>query len=63
MATASGRPAVIAVTQKLNSHIILVLGLEFKSLVKFRFIERTDMIQKGIEQTPKLKQTLESAVS
>ena len=63
MATARGRPAVIAVIQKLSSQIILVLGLEFKSLVKLRFMERTDIIQKGIEHTPIDRQTLESAVS
>ena len=63
MATASGNPRLIAVTQQLNSIIILLLGLEVKSLLKFLFIESIDIIQKGIEQTPNERHTLERAVS
>jgi len=51
------------VITQLISHIILLLGLEFKSLVKFLFNERIDIMQKGIEQTPNERQTRESAVS
>jgi len=63
MATASGRPMLMEVITQLISHIILLLGLEFKSLVKFLFNERIDIMQKGIEQTPNERQTRESAVS
>jgi len=63
MATASGRPQLIAVMTQLNSIIILLYGLEVKSLLKFLLNENIDIMQKGIEQTPKERQTLESAVS
>ena len=63
MATARGRPMLIAVTQQLSSIIILLFGLDVKSLLKFRLRLIVDMIMKGIEQTPRERQTLERAVS
>lgn len=63
IATASGRPRLIAVMQQLNSIIILLLGLDVRSLLKFLLSESIDIMQKGIEQTPKERHTLERAVS
>lgn len=63
IATARGRPRLIAVMQQLSSIIILLLGLDVKSLLKFLLSESIDIMQKGIEQTPKDRQTLERAVS
>ena len=63
MATASGRPMLIAVIQQLSSNIILLFGLDVISLLKYLFMVRVDIITNGIEQTPAERQTLEIAVS
>lgn len=63
MATASGRPRLMAVITQLNSIIILLLGLVVIILFIFLFIESIDIRQKGVEVTPKERQTRERAVS